>query len=71
MDSMEIREKLRKDPKCKEYVIFYLACFFVSFNPFSYTPKKRHLKKAEKFLEEYLNYSWLIENKVKKYVRGN
>lgn len=71
MDPMEIRENLRKDKKCQEYVVFCLACYLMGPMPISKMgmPKKRHYKKARKLLEDYLNTAWLIENKVEKYVR--
>lgn len=69
MDSMEIRDKLRKDKNCKDYVVWCLACYLMGAK--FKMPKKRHLKKAEKKLNEYMSNAWLIENKVEKYVREN
>lgn len=73
MDPMEIREKLRKDKNCQDYVIFCLASYIMGLKPIGKVglPKKRHYKKAKKLLEDYLNNAWLIENKVEKYVREN
>ena len=67
MDSMEIREKLRKDKNCKDYVVWCLACYLMGMK--FKIPGKRHLRKAEKKLNDYMSNAWLIENKVEKFVR--
>lgn len=70
MDSMEIRDELRKSPACVEYVKYCLACYLIGPGVIK-KPKRRHLKRAEKVINDYLNCAWILENKVEKYVREN
>ncbi|MCQ2086629.1 MAG: hypothetical protein MJZ37_00935 [Bacilli bacterium] len=69
MDSMEIREKIRKDKDCRSYVEWCLACFLIGPQKGWKLPGRRHKRKAAKKLDDYMNLAWLIENKVEKYVR--
>lgn len=75
MDSMEIRDELRKNSRCYEYVKYCLACYLVgpgiSKKSTLKEPKRRHYKKADKIIKDYLNCAWILENKVEKYVREN
>ena len=70
MDSMEIREVLRKDPNCRQYVQYCLASYLVGPGVIK-APKRRHFRRAEKIIGNYLDCAWIMENKVEKYVREN